>query len=44
MPPSELHKQKFKKNLIVLGIIAAMCLALFAVTIIRMGPMTHHGL
>ncbi|HRQ61472.1 MAG TPA: hypothetical protein PLO23_08190 [Alphaproteobacteria bacterium] len=41
MPHSELHKQKFKKNLIVLGIIVGMCLALFAITVIRMGPVTH---
>lgn len=35
MPHSEVHKQKFKKNLAVLGMIVGFGLLIFAVTIIR---------
>lgn len=41
MPHSEMHKQKLKKNLAVLGIIAGLCVILFMITIIKMGPMSH---
>lgn len=35
MPHSELHKKKLKKNLLVLGIIAALVALIWAVTIIK---------
>lgn len=38
MPHSELHKQKFKKNLAVFLIILGLIAALFALTVVRMGP------
>lgn len=41
MPYSDLHKQKFKKNLIVLGIVLGFCAVLLAITIIKMGPVSH---
>lgn len=41
MPHSDLHKKKLKKNLSVLAIVMGLCLILFAITIIKMGPVTH---
>lgn len=41
MPHSPVHQQKLKKNLAVLGIIIGLCAILFAITIIKMGPMSH---
>lgn len=38
MPHSDLHKQKFKKNLTVLAIVLGLCAILLAVTIIKMSP------
>jgi len=35
MPHSDLHKQKRKKNLAMLAMIAAFCIILCAVTVIR---------
>lgn len=35
MPHSELHKQKLKKNLAVLGMIAALCVLLVTITVIK---------
>lgn len=36
MPHSELHKKKFKKNLLVLGIVFGLCGLIWAISIIRM--------
>jgi hypothetical protein len=41
MPYSPLHKTKLKKNLTVLAIIFGLCAVLFAITVIKMGPMSH---
>ena len=44
MPLSEVHKRKFKKNLAVLGMIAAFFIAVWAITVIKIAnnaPGTH---
>lgn len=41
MPHSDLHKTKLRKNITVLAIILGLCAILLAVTIIKMGPMSH---